>query len=281
MKSPRFCALVFLAGCLASFAAVSVETSEITVNLRLDFGDNVVGERIRGVVDVVNISPATISVGRSDSADRLFIEVFRADRSQLQRISDSPHVSPFFLKPNEGQKLETFLADHYGLRAPGRYLAKPVLVHDGVRFEGQVRAFDIVPGMRIGGALQMFSDHTGLRREFDLLTWSRGGREHLFLSARDSGSSDRKWMTVDLGELMKITKPVISIMPTGEVVVLHRVDPDNFIRSEFWSVPDGIEFHRRELVQDPETAGTNRIRELYRGSGGVAPKEHPWWKFWE
>ena len=88
-------------------------------------------------------------------------------------------------------------------------------------------------------------------------------------------------MTIDLGELMKITKPTISIMPTGEVVVLHRVDPDNFIRSEFWSVPDGIEFHRRELVQDPETAGTNRIRELYRGSGGVKPKEHPWWKFWE
>lgn len=282
MQKFYFRAFALLVGCFVSVAAVAAETSEITVNLKLDFGDNVVGERIRGVVDVVNISPATVSVGRKDSADRLFIEVFRSsDRSQLQKISDAPHVSSFYLKPNEGQKLETFLADYYGLRTPGRYLAKPVLVHDGVRFEGQVRAFDVVPGMRIGGALQMFSNHTGLRREFDLLTWSRGGREHLFITARDSGTSDKKWMTVDLGELMKITKPVISIMPTGEVVVLHRVDPDNFIRSEFWSVPAGIEFNRRELVQDPETAGTNRIRELYRGSGGVAPKEHPWWKFWE
>ncbi len=277
----RFRMFLLLAVVFASCAAVSAETSEITVNLRLDFGDNIVGERIRGVVDVVNISPGIVSVGRENSSDRLFIEVFRADRSQLQKLSDSPQVSPFTLKPNEGQKLETFLADHYGLNTPGRYLAKPVLVHGGVRFEGQVRAFDVVPGMRIGGALQMFSNHLGLRREFDLLTWSRGGREHIFLAAKDSGASDRKWMTVDLGELMKITKPAISIMPTGEVVVLHRVDPDNFIRSEFWSVPDGIEFHRRELVQDPETAGTSRIRELYRGSGGVKPKEHPWWKFWE
>ena len=281
MRKSRFRALALLVGGFVSFAAFSAETSEITVSLRLDFGDNVVGERIRGVVDVVNVSPETVSVGRADSRDRLFIEVFRADRSQLQKISDSPQVSPFFLKSNEGQKLETFLADHYGLRSPGRYLAKPVLVHGGVRFEGQIRAFDVVPGMRIGGALQMFSNHEGLRREFDLLTWSRGGREHLFLAAKDSGTSDRKWMTIDLGELMKITKPTISIMPTGEVVVLHRVDPDNFIRSELWSVPDGIEFHRRELVQDPETAGTNRIRELYRGSGGVKPKERSWWKFWD
>lgn len=271
-----------LAFALLATTATAVPASEITVDLRLDFGDSVVGERVRGVVDVVNVSPVTVSVGRKDSPDRLFIEVFRSsDRSQLQRISDTAHVSPFYLKPNEGQKLETFLADYYGLRTPGRYLARPVLVHEGTRFEGQMRAFDIVPGMRIGGALQMFSNHMGLRREFDLLTWSRGGREHLFLTARDSGTSDRKWMTVDLGEMMKITKPVISIMPTGEVVVLHRVDPDNFIRSEFWSVPAGIDFNRRELVQDPETAGTNRIRELYRDSGGVKPKERSWWKFWD
>ena len=281
MRKSCFCAFALLVAGFAPFAAFSAETSEINVTLRLDFGDNVVGERIRGVVDVVNLSPGVVDVGRTDSPDRFFIEVFRADRSQLQKISDSPQVSPFSLKSNEGQKLETFLADHYGLRSPGRYLAKPVLVHGGVRFEGQIRAFDVVPGMRIGGALQMFSNHEGLRREFDLLTWSRGGREHLFLAAKDSGTSDRKWMTIDLGELMKITKPTISIMPTGEVVVLHRVDPDNFIRSELWSVPDGIEFHRRELVQDPETAGTNRIRELYRGSGGVKPKERSWWKFWD
>ena len=281
MRKSCFCAFALLVAGFAPFAAFSAETSEINVTLRLDFGDNVVGERIRGVVDVVNLSPGTVDVGRAGSPDRFFIELFRADRSQLQKISDSPQVSPFSLKSNEGQKLETFLADYYGLRSPGRYLAKPVLVHGGVRFEGQIRAFDVVPGMRIGGALQMFSNHEGLRREFDLLTWSRGGREHLFLAAKDSGTSDRKWMTIDLGELMKITKPTISIMPTGEVVVLHRVDPDNFIRSELWSVPDGIEFHRRELVQDPETAGTNRIRELYRGSGGVKPKERSWWKFWD
>jgi hypothetical protein len=51
------------------------------------------------------------------------------------------------------------------------------------------------------------------------------------------------------------------------------------VRSEFWSLPDAIEFRKRESVSDPETAGTARVRELYKESN-VKPKINPWWKFW-
>ena len=227
-----------------------------------------------------------LSVGRPGSADRFFVEVFRSsDMSQLQRVSDGPFVAPFVLKPNEAQKLAVRLGNHYGLGRPGRYMAKPVLVHRGTRYEGQMRVFAVVPGMRVSGALQMFSNRDGLQREFNLVTWSRGGREHLFLTSRDVSSgadpaAGRSWQTSDLGEMMKVTKPTVSVMTNGVVVVLHRIDPDNFVRSEFWSVPDEMLFHSRELVQDPETAGSQRVREMYRESGGIKPKENPWWKFW-
>lgn len=271
----------FLIAAFAPVAAFAATPSEITVDLKLRSGDYVSGEQIVGVVNIVNVSPETVSVGRPGSRDRFVIEVFRsADMSQMDRSVRRPFVAPFLLNPNEGQKLETRLGDHYGLRTPGRYLARPVLVHDGIRFEGQMRAFDVVPGMKVTTALQMFSNREGLRREFTLVRWSRGGRDHLFLTAQDTGPGGRRWLTTDLGELMNITKPTISVMPTGEVIVLHRVDPDHFIRSEFWSVPDDIEFHRRELLQDPETAGSQRVREIYEESGGVQPKENPWWKFW-
>ncbi len=262
-------------------AVASAATSEITVGLKMDNLDFVVGETVGAVVNVMNISPDELSVGYDNSPDRFFIEVLRSpEMTQMERISSGPFVAAFKLRPNEGLKLATRLGDRYDMRHPGRYLARPVLVHGGIRFEGQMRAFDIVPGMQIASALQMFSNHDGLRREFDLLRWSRGGRDHLFITAHDSGANTRSWQTTDLGEMMKITKPTISIMPSGEVVVLHRVDPDNFIRSEFWSVPDGIEFYRRELIQDPETAGSQRVREMYQESGGVQPKKNPWWKFW-
>ena len=261
-------------------ASVAAETSEIKVDLRFDGSDFVAGERIRGVVDIANPSPEKVSVGYANSEDRFFVEVFRArDMSQLTRISSRPFVSRFSLASSEGQKLETFLGDHYGLREPRRYLAKPVLVHGGLRYEGALRAFDVVDGIRLVSALQLFKNRPGLRREFALLYWSRSHSEHLFLSARDAGTSVRKWVTRDLGPILRIEKPSLSILPGGEVVVLHRLNQDQFVRSEFWSMPDALEFRVREAVRDPETAGTARVRELYKESG-VKPKQNPWWKFW-
>jgi len=270
---------LFLLALVAASGAVA-ETSEIKVDFKLSNSDFVSGERIRGVVDIANSSTEKVSVGYSNSKDRFFIEVYRAgDLYPLERISDRPFVARFRVESSEGQKLETFLGDHYALREPNRYLAKPVLVHGGVRFEGTVRAFDVVEGVKLVGAMQMFSNHPGLQREFAASYWSRGGTEHLFLKARDSGNSKRHWETRDLGPILRLEKPAISILPGGEVIVLHRLNADQFVRTEFWSLRDGLEFRLRETVRDPETAGTSRVRELYK-NGGIKAKENPWWKIW-
>lgn len=275
-------AAVLLFSLLIFRSSAFAEASEITVDFKLDQTEFVLGERIRGVVDIVNVSPGVVAYGYADAVDRFFIEVYRShDGSQMQKVSKGPFVASFLLKPNEGQKLEAFLGDHYGLSYAGRYLAKPVLVHDGIRFEGQPRAFDIVPGMPSVKALQLFSNHAELKREFELVTWRREGGEHLFLTAKDLGGKEHRWRTIDLGKVMKITKPSISILKTGEIVVLHRFNSDNFVRSELWSVPQGIEFIGHELVRDPETAGSERVKELYDESGGVKPVEKSWWEFWK
>ena len=261
-------------------ASALAATSEITVDIRLTGEDFLAGERIRGVVDIANSSPERVSVGYSNSKDSFFIEIFRAsDMHALTRLSAGKFVAPFRLESGEGQKLEVFLGDHFSLREPSRYLAKPVLLHNGVRYEGLPKAFDVVNGIRIGGAMQMFANRRGLQREFDLLYWSRNHSEHLFLAASDAGTSDRRWETRDLGPILRIDRPSISVMKGGEVVVLHRLDQDQFVRSEFWSLPDALEFRIREVVQDPETAGTARVRELYK-EGGIKAKQNPWWKFW-
>lgn len=271
--------------------ALRAATSEIGVDLRfctidpftrktVAVSDFVAGERIRGVVDIANPSPERVSVGYPGSKDRVFVEVFRAsDMHQLSRLSSRPFVSRFGVDSGEGQKLEVFLGDHYGLRTPSRYLARPVLVHNGVRYEGAMRAFDVVDGIKLTGAMQMFANRPGLQREFDILYWNRNHSEHLFLAARDAGSSDRAWETFDLGAVLRIDRPTVSILPRGEVVVLHRLNRDQFVRSEFWSLPEELEFRLRETVQDPETAGTARVRELYK-EGGIKAKVNPWWKFW-
>lgn len=255
--------------------------SEVSVDIRLDNIEYVSGERVRAVVDIANFSPYKISYGYSNSKDVFYVEVFPSGGvAQLERIGRNPFVARFSVNSNEGQKLETFLGDHYDLRESGKYLARPVLVHRGIRFEGQVRAFSIVPGIKSATALQMFTNREGLHRQFELRTWSRKNTEHLFLLARDTGISNRSWVTTDLGPILKINDPLISVQTSGEIIIVHRCDRDNFLRSEFWSLPDVLEFQKRELVMDPETAGSERIKELYRDSGGVKPKSVPWWKFW-
>ncbi len=293
MRQSAFPALAALLFLLPAAAA----PTEIGIDLKLDSSDYVVGERIRAVINVANSSPDTIGVGgrfrvwsgtgkdrkvkaEYDVNDRLFVEVFRASSgAQLTRISTSPFVADFAIETGEGQKLETFLADHYALRETSRYLAKPVLVHNGVRFEGQPRAFDVVDGVRAATAMQMFAGAKGLQRDLELVYWSKNLGEHLYLKAKDAGSSARRWTTRDLGPILRIDKPTISILPTGEIVVLHRVNQDQFIRSEYWSLPNDFVFRGQTVVNDPATAGTARVRELYNDTG-VAPKKNPWWKFW-
>lgn len=272
-----------IAFCLLALAQLPTawgETSEIKIDLKLDGADFVVGERVRGVIDIANPSPDKVSVGYSNSKDRCFVEVFRSgNMTQLPRIAETPFVSRFRIDSGEGQKLETFLADHYSLLESNRYLARPVLVHGGVRYEGQFRAFDIVDGVRLAEAMQMFASRRGLQREFEAVYWSRNNAEHLFLKAKDAGTGSHRWETRDLGGILRLDKPTISILPTGEVVVLHRLNADQFVRSELWSLPDELLFRLRETIRDPETAGTARVRELYK-DGGIKAKTNPWWKFW-
>lgn len=262
-------------------AALFAETVEISVDLKLDNIDYVVGERIRAVVDIANSSPDKVGIGYPGYEDVFFVEVFQSGSMiLLDKVGKGAFVSRFRLDSNEGQKLETFLGDHYSLGVVGKYLAKPVLVHRGVRYEGEIRAFSVVPGIKVASALQMFRGAEGLRREFELRSWSRRNTEHLFLVANDEGSASRVWTTTDLGTLMRLQKPRLSVLESGEVIVIHCCDRDRFLRSEFWSLPEALELNKREYVMDPETAGSERVKELYKDSGGIKPVNRPWWKLW-
>ena len=261
------------------FAAAS--PSELTVRLDLPGGDYIEGERITAIVDVANASPDPIDARGPDSPDNLILELYRAsDRHQFEKVSKTPYVEPLALLSGEGQRLETHFAEHFAMSAATRYFARAVLIHNRTRYESSLKSFSVVPGLRCGGAMQMFSEKDGLRREFELVHWGRDQVEHLFLKAKDAGTSSRRWQTTDLGPFMSVTRPKVSILPSGEVVTLHRSTQDAFIRTEFWSLPEAFEFNTHELMLDPDVAGAARVKELYKESGGIEPVKKAWWKFW-
>lgn len=273
--------ILFLAVIMIACVIYAALPSEITVKIDLAHTSYVSGERIRAVVDVANASADAIDVGKIDSPDKLVLELFRAsDRYQYEKQSRKPFVVPFALLSGEGQKLETFIADYFPFHDDTRYLVRAVLIHKGVRFESSYRSFDVVPGMRCVRAMQMFASRPNLTREFELVHWSRNQIEHIFLKVKDSGSSTRRWRTTDLGPFLRVTPAKISVLKTGEVIVLHRTTQEAFIRSEFWSLPDAFELNAREMMPDPDIAGAERVKALYKEAGGVEPVKKAWWKFW-
>lgn len=281
MKRTTTMLLPLFAACLVRMASAAALPTEITVQLIMTHDEYVEGERIRAVVDVANASADVVDCRKPDASDRLFVELFRAhDQHRYDRITDKPFVAPFALLSGEGQKLETFLANHFRFDENTRYLARAVLVHGGMRFESSFKSFDVVPGLHCANALQMFSKRDGLRRNFELVHWGRDQVEHLFMKARDEGISTRRWRTTDLGPVIRVKPPVISVMPTGEVVVLHLATQGKFLYSTFWSLPDILEYRGREMMSDPDVAGSERVKEFYKDTGGVEPVKKAWWKFW-
>lgn len=273
--------ILLLVSLLAAGIVRAASTSEINVTLRMSTDEYIEGEKIRAVVDLANGSPDTLVGGRDDAPDRLFLELFRSVGSMaIDRNSSVPFTVPFVLKSSEGQKFEVFFDRHFPIAPSMRYLARAVLVHAGNRYEGSLRSFDVVPGIKIGGALQMFANSPDLRREFELVYWNRDKLEHLFLKVRDEGPEDRRWATSDLGPILRVTQPKISIRPNGEVTVLHRTSQDEFVRSLFWSLPEAFEFKEHETLLDPDVAGSARVKALYQESSGVEPVKKAWWKFW-
>lgn len=267
-----------------SAVAQRKKISEISVDIKMDMSTYVSGERVRGVVDVKNMSADKLSVGYPDSKDHVFVEVYRSnDNIQLDRFKKlRPFVSPFSLNANEGQKLEVFLGDNYDLTESRNYRARAVLVHNGYRYEGPYRTFSVVPGIHIASAKQVFANDKTKSRHFEILREARNGVEHIFLSALDIYEDGRVQSlgTTDIGAMLRITKPTISILDGGEVIVIHRNGADSFVRSEFWSMPKLLHLRSRISVGDPATAGQARVQELYKREGGIKPVERPWWKFW-
>ena len=274
------CALVALVRA-APNAAAPKDASEVSVVLRMTNPEYIVGERVRAEVELRNGSPTAVVVGATDSTDHLLLELYRNDtRDQLSPNSDRPVTVPFVLQRGEAQRFEVFFDRHFVFAREGRYMARAVLVHDGMRYEGALRAFQIVPGIRISGALQRFADRSELRREFELVYWNRDRFEHLFLKVFDRGEEEVRWQTTDLGTLLRVTPPKLSIKDNGEVIVLHRASQDEFIRTDFWSLPDAFEFQTHDRMTDPDVAGSERIKSLYQESSGVEPVKRAWWKFW-
>lgn len=270
----------------AAFAAGAQQRTacEISVSFKPDHTEYISGERIRGVVSVINASTEMLHGNGPGAPDLLFLEAkVKSSRGEerIDAAKGEPFTVRFAIDPSHRQNFEVFVDRHFPMLNETRYLIRPVLVHGGARYEGSWRSISVVPGMKLGEYVQMFSNVEGLRRDFTLVYWGRDRLEHLFLKIRDTTPSGKFYhRTRDLGPIMRVTKPTLSVSPRGEVTITRRNAQDSFARSVFWSLPDVFEHHKTESLVDPDVAGSAAVKATYKSGKPLKAKETKWWQFW-
>ena len=265
----------------AVLLAVAARGQQFDVKLTLAYSVFVIGEPVVVQVDLLNATRDQVDVGAPGATSVLLVEITKGGAfNELPPYREDPVVAPFTLKPGETAQRRLALDKWFSLEQEGKYMARVVLVHRGMRYESVKKSFDVVPGMSLGGGVQMFVNHDQLKRQFKLVFWHRNQEDRLFLRIEDD-PGERIWDSIDLGTLMRATPPKLDISPEGEVTVIHRATQDAFLRTMLWSLPDAVEVIERNSLVDPEISASQRVNALY-GEGADERKDEkkPWWKFW-
>ena len=114
-------AAVAAAACAAPGATTPQPTAAVSVVLRMTNPEYLMGERVRGEVEIRNGSTSPIVVGASDSTDFVLLELFKNDTSHsVERYSERKVTRPFVLKSGEAQTFEVFFVLMAAARTNGR-----------------------------------------------------------------------------------------------------------------------------------------------------------------
>ena len=271
--------LVWSCGILFALGAAAQQAD---VKLTLAYNVYVVGEPVLVQFELVNATRDLIDVGGADSKDALLVEITKGGvLNEIVAHNKAPIGGAFKLNPGQSYQKQVELDKWFSLTQEGAYVVRLVVVHGGMRYESVKKSFDVVPGIPLKDAVQMFVKRDKLKRMFKVVFWHRNQVDRLFLRIEDEPEG-RVWDSLDLGSLLRLTEPKIDISPEGEVTVVHRSTQDAYIRTVLWSLPDSLEVVERNNLLDPEISATQRVKSLYGDMAGSedGKVKNPWWKFW-
>jgi hypothetical protein len=266
----------------AVLVACSAEAQQVEMTLTLAYNAFIVGEPVLVQLEALNTTRDLLDIGGADSKDALIVELSRGGQyNDITPFNNDSIIGKFQLKPGQVFQQKVELDKFFPVVEEGKYIVRFVIVHDGLRYESVKKSFDVVPGIPVKDAVQMFVKRQNQKRLFKLVFWHRNQTDRLFLRIEDDPSG-KVWDSLDLGTLLRSSEAKIDISPEGEVTVVHRSTQDAFIRTVLWSLPDTVEVVERNNLIDPEISAQQRVKSLYGEmvDDGAAKEKKAWWKFW-
>jgi hypothetical protein len=217
------------------------------------------------------------------SDDRLLVEVSNAPYELLTPLKGDSGVEPITLIGGDTWEGTVAIDKLFPLRTAGRYYATLVATQEDRRYSSQRRAFDVVPGLELKSALQLFANSKVRHRRFALVYWAREQQEILFLRMEDE-PAERGWETIRLGPLLRTSEPRMDIAPDGTVTVMHRATQDAYLKTTVKSQPDSVEVVGQEQLLDPASSVSKHMQPfqqmaIERDQEAKRKQKSGWWPF--
>lgn len=248
------------------------------IDVTFDFAvcDYVVGEPVEAILEIRNQSTRQLTLGIPGSPEALKLEIRRLQDNDLLETPTGGNIltTAITLKPGDLYQKKFICNELYDLSEPGKYLVTVTTVAFDQQYQSKPRILNVVPGIPLKKATQMFSSNTGLQRTFSLVTWRRNEYDSLFVRIHDTPTG-KIWNTLYLAPILRQNDPRIDVAPTGEVTILHRSSQYYYQRTLLWSLPNEVLVRARDLLRDPDNAMAARLSNLETDIKAEAEKNLP------
>ena len=274
MKNPyrMLCSALLLAGCVGA---------QMTVEMNLGHRVYILGEAIRADIRIVNHATTPFLVGPGGYRQNgLFFQITDSKHDTLETTQPrTPMISELALTGGDTYRGAFELDEWYPMGKAGNYIVTAMVRRDDLRYEAKPCAIDIVPGLEIKTAIQLFADRPDFQRKLSLVYFMREQGEFLFLRVTDT-PGDRTWSTLELGKLMRTVPPTIEVSADGVVTIMHRATQDVYLRTLVKSTSRGVELVGQEQIIDTHARERLQAQQILKmDEAGKKSPSHWWWPF--
>lgn len=217
--------------------------ADVRLHLELEQSSCLQFEGVLGVVTVRNDTDSPLLIGDASRPGRVALEfdVTREGDDIVPKGRPTPIVDNVIIKPDETRRLAVDVSRWYNMNRMGRYIVRAVLRKGHRMTHSQRQMIDIVRGLEIASKTRRVPGYADLSRTYSLRYWKRGRHEYVFLVVNEEPSG-LNYGVFQLGRIIRVSKPALSVDRKGKVEIRHQCGPDCYIRTVFKSKRDGVHF---------------------------------------
>ena len=242
MTPARLCRIRSMAA-VALLLSATAGIAEIRVMVRFEHSDFLVNEDVHALVALYNGQdvPLRICGEKDKGCAQLTFLIEPTANEWLKKHRKGPIIKGIDIDPGRDREMVVELTRWYNLATEGRYMVRAVLHKDGKMITSPKTVVEIVPGIELKKTSRSVAGYDELIRTYSLRYWKRGRLEVLFLSI-DEEPTGINYGVFELGPLLRVQAPSLSVSRKGRVEIRHQRSADCFVRTKLQSGRHRVEF---------------------------------------